>query len=513
MLMLKVWGIGIALMILCEWIENPEVIVPSLIFFVGLPIAIYLIYKVCKQLDSSSKPVLPKEEAAMPDEEDLSDMLGAESARFYGRESQEIDYYARSTQFRPSYNDVKQELKKTTSAGKQSGYHTENRNGLAHDSMPKESQQNASVLNGEIITDMFSYQMCQVDGWGGIEITSYNGFDEKRITIPEKLEQYEVIKIGSYAFRNTELEEIVCPDTILEIGDEAFSGCKNLIQINIPDSVRRIGMWAFSYCESLSVVVLPNSLTKLELGAFSSSGIEQIVFPSSLRSIPCACCSNCLKLKQVVISDGVKTIASEAFSRDELNKGQPNLLASIEIPASVECIRAKAFVYRKETALVFHGMNTRVDIQYSTDQIATHSTVFYVLPGSVMQKYARSNRFPIKPVSEFNTGSISANSQPDSHISQEKPSYSAATIRYDDEPVWRDIVEDGSEYGIYPEDYETETEYTDALEAEKYGWRDWCEDNDSGVNPNDYETEQEYDEAVQKAQDALEDSWWYQDTE
>ena len=29
---------------------------------------------------------------------------------------------------------------------------------------------------------------------------------------------------------------------------------------------------------------------------------------------------------------------------------------------------------------------------------------------------------------------------------------------------WRDFCEDGSDYGVYPEDYETEEEYMDALE-------------------------------------------------
>ncbi len=66
--------------------------------------------------------------------------------------------------------------------------------------------------------------------------------------------------------------------------------------------------------------------------------------------------------------------------------------------------------------------------------------------------------------------------------------------------AWRDSCEDGSDYGIYPNNYETEAEYIEALENAKYSWRDTCEDGDEyGINPDDYETEAEYIEALEEA--------------
>lgn len=62
---------------------------------------------------------------------------------------------------------------------------------------------------------------------------------------------------------------------------------------------------------------------------------------------------------------------------------------------------------------------------------------------------------------------------------------------------WRDFCEDGSEYGVELEDYETEEEYEEALTEEKYGWRDFCEDgSEYGIDPEDYETEEEYEAAI-----------------
>ena len=64
---------------------------------------------------------------------------------------------------------------------------------------------------------------------------------------------------------------------------------------------------------------------------------------------------------------------------------------------------------------------------------------------------------------------------------------------------WRETCEDGSEFGLDPEDYETEEEYEEALEEEKYGWRDTCEDgSEFGLDPEDYETEEEYEEALEE---------------
>lgn len=65
---------------------------------------------------------------------------------------------------------------------------------------------------------------------------------------------------------------------------------------------------------------------------------------------------------------------------------------------------------------------------------------------------------------------------------------------------WRGTIEDGSEYGVYPEDYDNVIEYLDDLEEAKYEWRLCCEDGSKyRVNPYDYETEDEYSEALAKA--------------
>lgn len=76
-----------------------------------------------------------------------------------------------------------------------------------------------------------------------------------------------------------------------------------------------------------------------------------------------------------------------------------------------------------------------------------------------------------------------------------------------DKYEWRIFCEDGTEYGVYPEDYETEEEYADALDEAKYGWRDSCESVlDTRVDPEDYETEDEYEEALAEERERISDA-------
>jgi len=61
-----------------------------------------------------------------------------------------------------------------------------------------------------------------------------------------------VTVIGEEAFFGCSgLQSIVIPNSVTQIRDRAFSGCDNLIWIEIPNSVKRIGECAFDGCTKL----------------------------------------------------------------------------------------------------------------------------------------------------------------------------------------------------------------------------------------------------------------------
>ena len=75
---------------------------------------------------------------------------------------------------------------------------------------------------------------------------------------------------------------------------------------------------------------------------------------------------------------------------------------------------------------------------------------------------------------------------------------------------WRETCLDGSEYGVFPELFETELEYLDALEEAQeempHAWR-FVYDEEYGVSPEDYETEEEFLEALEEAKEEQRYAW------
>ena len=81
--------------------------------------------------------------------------------------------------------------------------------------------------------------------------------------------------------------ELVIPEGVTEIGDSAFSYCKNLQKITIPSSVRVIGEKAFNNCSSLVAVEFKanSQLTTIKVNAFSNVPLESITLPSKVSSV------------------------------------------------------------------------------------------------------------------------------------------------------------------------------------------------------------------------------------
>ena len=62
------------------------------------------------------------------------------------------------------------------------------------------------------------------------------------------------------------------PNTVTEIGKNAFYGCSKITSITIPDSVTTIGAGAFESCSSLTEITIPQSVTSIGADAFIYCG-------------------------------------------------------------------------------------------------------------------------------------------------------------------------------------------------------------------------------------------------
>lgn len=160
--------------------------------------------------------------------------------------------------------------------------------------------------------------------------------DLNKMDVPES-----IISIGNSAFSGCiNLEEVNMPNNVVNIGTDAFSGCSRLKKVNISNNVRVIPMFAFNGCEKLKEINLPDNLAKISENAFwGCSSLKQLKIPSSVKTIGSGAFFGS-GLEQVTIPNGVKSIGSGAFSCC-------SSLTEVTIPPSVTEIGKDAFKYTK----------------------------------------------------------------------------------------------------------------------------------------------------------------------
>lgn len=119
---------------------------------------------------------------------------------------------------------------------------------------------------------------------GEISFNNYYG-DEKDIIVPPQIDGITVTGVSTYGFYGSDIESVVLPDTVTEIGKWAFRQCPNLKEIAIPDNVTAIRAEAFKGCSSLTKVSFGVNLDTIESLAFKDCpNIKQIIWNSKNAS-------------------------------------------------------------------------------------------------------------------------------------------------------------------------------------------------------------------------------------
>lgn len=179
-------------------------------------------------------------------------------------------------------------------------------------------------------------------------------------TVKHAIIPFGVTRIGSYAFKYSEVESVVIPPTVSVIGEQAFCKCEKLKKIVMPDSVALIeshafaeasvleevvlskylcAIWdnAFLKCGQLKKIELPETLTELNDGCFAFClSLKEIKIPKRVEKLPAECFFDCIDLETVDISEGVRSIDDKCFTGCRS-------LKSITIPNSIYNIHYRAF--------------------------------------------------------------------------------------------------------------------------------------------------------------------------
>jgi len=123
-----------------------------------------------------------------------------------------------------------------------------------------------------------------------------------------------ITAIGNHAFRGiVNCIELSLPTTLTEIGASAFNGC-NFEAIQIPDGVTSIGERAFANCKRLKTITIPDNVTSIGEAAFyNCTALYYIKLSNKLEKISEYMFWNCTSLSSITVPPSVKVIESCIF--------------------------------------------------------------------------------------------------------------------------------------------------------------------------------------------------------
>jgi len=181
-----------------------------------------------------------------------------------------------------------------------------------------------------------------------------------------------VTSIVSYAFYGcTGLTgNITIPAGVMSIGQGAFSNCTGLTSVTFAadSQLQTIGDYAFRDCTSLTSVTIPNSVTSIGEAAFCDcTSLTRITIPSSVTYIGDNAFRNCTSLTSVTIQSGVTSIVRFAFfgCSSLTSVTIPSSVTSIGIGAFWECTSLTSVTISRRTALGEQAFPPQARITYS----------------------------------------------------------------------------------------------------------------------------------------------------
>ena len=187
------------------------------------------------------------------------------------------------------------------------------------------------------------------------------------------------------SYYQSKVKKVVIQSGITRIGGAAFFELSNLKEAVIPESVTEIGYQAFAFC-GMSDIVIPASVTTIEEGAFTSDNLISISVNADSKSFTSVDGVLFSKDKTVLVAyPGGK--AAESYSIPEGTQ-KIGIMAfemqsnpeSIIVPASVDYIGEQAFGWmsKKLKSIYFKGdMPVFEENSYSNVFSYTTTTAYY----------------------------------------------------------------------------------------------------------------------------------------
>lgn len=184
--------------------------------------------------------------------------------------------------------------------------------------------------SGDYTYEVIDSQTCRITGYTG---------DDTKLVIPSEIEGYTVTEIGDSAFETEDedpikIEEVTLPESIVYIGYTAFFGTA-ISEIVIPEGVEVIEQQAFDACPNLVSATLPSSLITLGTSVFGSqdTNLQEINISADNQ--------NYCSVDGVVFSKDMTKLIQYPIGKIESSYSIPNTVTTVGEYAFMECANLK----------------------------------------------------------------------------------------------------------------------------------------------------------------------------
>lgn len=179
---------------------------------------------------------------------------------------------------------------------------------------------------------------------------------------------HRIIGIDNWAFKNHDhIRRITIPQSCIHIGDEAFMGCTQLVDVQL--NCTKLGDRAFAGCTALETVnISPASgFNKISKECFKGcTRLSSFQCPQTVTTIGDRAFQGCSNLITFLYSEHLTAIGDEAFR-------YCHSLVTVNIPKSIRKIGKKAFGDCSELSSVvpakFEYINMADDVWYHDDAL------------------------------------------------------------------------------------------------------------------------------------------------
>jgi len=154
----------------------------------------------------------------------------------------------------------------------------------------------------ETPADEFKYMYSQV--LQGIIIFEHTG-ESTNIRMPQMIDGENVVRIGGFheglknrVFSDTGILSVHIPNSVIEIGNGAFSGCTELTSVTLPNNLKIINIGTFFNCANLIDITIPESVNEIGTAAFKNCvKLTNLVIPDSVTKIGFGALDGCIGLE------------------------------------------------------------------------------------------------------------------------------------------------------------------------------------------------------------------------